>query len=110
MFHDECREYAGPGTAFSMMKHHDHRTQGRHVPDECVEQWGNMMDCVFSHQGALIPLQLLWEVLFVGMIVPLGMLCCCTKNPHKKQYVPIPAEAPLVSQPPTDAPKSAMPF
>lgn len=55
----------------------------RHVPSECVDEWGDLLECTRGKADIIIPLELLSYILLVGFIVPLGMLCCCSRNPHK---------------------------
>lgn len=55
------------------------------IPVMCEEAYGKRMKCLLDK--AYAPLNVFLNLLklfaLVGFIVPLGMMCCCTKSPHK---------------------------
>jgi hypothetical protein len=55
------------------------------VPITCDDAFGTKIKCILDHTYTPLALftELLRLVFLVGFIVPLGMLCCCTKSPHK---------------------------
>lgn len=64
------------------------------VPLSCEKAYGDKMECLIDviYAPFVLFIDVLRLFLLVGFIVPLGMLCCCTKNPHK---VRSPDPAPL---------------
>ena len=57
-------------------------------PIDCKVARERKVSCMASIGGVTLILSLLSLVAFIGMFVPLCMLCCCTKNPHKVCFLP----------------------
>lgn len=111
-FPEECEDYFPLpfkwSSVWHWINHPPDPSEHRHVPDKCIKAVGDVFSCSeeFVNTPTALALRLLYQIVFVAMFVPLGILCCCTKNPHKNDYVPVATQAPLLQEPPTSPPEA----
>lgn len=62
-----------------------HKEQGSSMPQHCIDAYSKKMECMemVSREPHVLALSVLRFCLFIGFWVPLCMLCCYNKNPHR---------------------------